>query len=241
MGFNNAGLDGFVARLAARKRQGVVGANIGANKDSLDRIGDYVTGLTRVWPCASYVTINISSPNTPGLRGLQERGPLEELLGRLNEARKAATARSGARPVFLKVAPDLDETAIDDIAALIVAAKIDALIVSNTTIERPASLKSRRRNEAGGLSGRPLFGRSTAVLRLFARALERRVPLIGVGGVEDGATALAKIKAGATAVQLYTALTYEGPGLIRRIAADLAARLAAEGRLTVAEAVGAEA
>jgi dihydroorotate dehydrogenase len=238
MGFNNEGLEAFVARLAKPRRAGIVGANVGANKESRDRIGDYVIGLKRVWPHASYVTINISSPNTPGLRGLQERGALEELLGRVSEARAAATAANGAKPVFLKVAPDLDDAAVADIAELAIAARIDALIVSNTTIERPASLQSALKGEAGGLSGRPLFEKSTYVLKQFARAANGRIALIGAGGVEDGATALTKLKAGASAVQLYSALAYEGPALVRRIAADLAARLKAEGFAKLSDAVG---
>jgi dihydroorotate dehydrogenase len=238
MGFNNAGLERFSLRLATRKQRGIIGANVGANKDSEDRAGDYVIGLSRVWPHASYVTINISSPNTPGLRGLQERGALEDLLGRVGPARQAATALHGARPVFLKVAPDLDDAAITDIAELAVAAKIDALIVSNTTIDRPAALQGAARGETGGLSGRPLFEKSTRVLRAFSDVLAGRAGLIGTGGVDSGAAALAKIKAGASAVQLYTALAYAGPGLVRVIARDLAAALAAEGFASVADAVG---
>ena len=239
MGFNNAGLDAFAARLERRKRGGIVGANVGANKDSADRIADYVAGVSRVWPFASYVTINISSPNTPGLRGLQERGALEDLLGRVKETRAAITSVHGARPLFLKVAPDLDERAVADITEISIGAGIDALIVSNTTIERPSYLTSAARGETGGLSGRPLFGKSTAMLKLFAAASAGRIALIGAGGVEDGATALAKIKAGAGAVQLYSALAYEGPGLIGRILDDLAARLKAEGFASVADAIGA--
>lgn len=238
MGFNNAGLERFGARLAARKPRGIIGANVGANKDSEDRAGDYVIGLSRVWPHASYVTINISSPNTPGLRGLQERGALEDLLGRVNEARATAGAAHGPRPLFLKVAPDLDEAAIADIAEIAVAAKIDALIVSNTTIDRPASLQGAARGETGGLSGRPLFEKSTRILREFSDALSGRTALIGAGGVDSGAAALAKIRAGASAVQLYTALAYAGPGLVRAIARDLADALAAEGFASVADAVG---
>jgi dihydroorotate dehydrogenase len=239
MGFNNRGLDAFAARLARRRGGEIVGANVGANKESADRIGDYVKGVERVWPLVSYVTINISSPNTPGLRGLQERGALEDLLGRVGQARARAAAAHGERPLFLKVAPDLDETAVRDISEISSTARIDALIVSNTTLDRPASLVSRARVQAGGLSGRPLFEKSTAMLRLFAQASAGKLALIGAGGVEDGATALAKIKAGASAVQLYTALAYEGPGLIASLLADLAARLKAEGFASVQEAVGA--
>jgi dihydroorotate dehydrogenase len=242
LGFNNEGLDAFADRLDGRAhRGGVVGVNVGANKDSKDRVGDYVLCMGRVWRHASYVTANISSPNTPGLRGLQERGALEELLGRLREARSALEAAHGKRPLFLKVAPDLDERAIDDIAELAVRYALDALIVSNTTIERPEHLTADDREESGGLSGQPLFQISTRVLRLFAQALDGKLPLIGAGGVDSGATALAKIKAGASAVQLYSALVYEGPGLVARIARELDALLSTEGFNGVGEAVGAEA
>ena len=239
MGFNNEGLDAFVARLAARKHNGIVGANVGANKDSPDRIEEYVQGLTRVWPHVAYVTLNISSPNTPGLRGLQERGPLEEMLARTGAARAAASAAHGVKPVFLKIAPDLDEQAIGDVVEIAVAARIDALIVSNTTIDRPSMLTSATKDETGGLSGRPLFVKSTAILKACAAAAGGRIALIGAGGVEDGATALAKIKAGARAVQLYSALAYEGPGLIGRVLNDLAARLKSEGFITLSDAIGA--
>ena len=216
----------------------MVGANVGANKETNDRVGDYVAGINAVWAHCAYVTANVSSPNTPGLRGLQERGALEDLLGRMNEARAALTARHGRRPLFLKVAPDLDGTAVRDIAERAIAFKLDALIVSNTTIARPDTLRSDLRNETGGLSGKPLFALSTEVLRQFAQALSGAVPLIGAGGVDSGATALAKIKAGASAVQVYSAMVYEGPGLIARIAADLSARLKAEGFANVGDAVG---
>jgi len=239
LGFNNKGLDAFADRLGARKaRAGVVGANVGANKDSADRAADYVRGMGRVWPCASYVTANISSPNTPGLRGLQERGALEDLLGRLREARAHLESAHGKRPLFLKVAPDLDETAVRDIAEIALAHELDALIVSNTTLQRPPHLTSDNREEAGGLSGQPLFQISTHTLRLFAQALGGGLPLIGVGGVENGLTALAKIKAGASAVQLYSALVYQGPSLVARLLDELDGLLAAEGFDSVAEAVG---
>lgn len=239
LGFNNEGLDAFVDRLAARSgKPGVVGANVGANKDSADRIADYVLGLGRVWRHASYVTANISSPNTPGLRGLQERGALEELLGRLDEARAHLQAAHGPRPLFLKVAPDLDEAAVAEIAELACTYKLDALIVSNTTLQRPPQLTSDNRDESGGLSGQPLFQISTHVLRQFAHALKGRVPLIGVGGVSSGSDALVKIKAGASAVQLYSGLVYEGPGLVARMLAELDGLLAAEGVDSIAEVVG---
>lgn len=241
LGFNNKGLDAFADRLAARaNKPGIVGANVGANKDSTDRAADYVLGMGRAWKHASYVTANISSPNTPGLRGLQERGALEDLLGRLREARVALTAAHGARPLFLKVAPDLDDAAIGDIAEIVIANELDALIVSNTTLQRPPHLTSDNREEQGGLSGQPLFQISTLALRLFAQVLNGRIPLIGAGGVENGLTALAKIKAGASAVQLYSAMVFQGPGLVARILDDLDGLLMAEGFDHVSEAVGAE-
>jgi dihydroorotate dehydrogenase len=239
LGFNNKGLDAFADRLAARNgKKGVVGANVGANKDSADRAADYVLGMGRVWKHAAYVTANISSPNTPGLRGLQERGALEDLLGRLREARAPLEVAHGKRPLFLKVAPDLDEDAIATIVDIVLANGIDALIVSNTTIQRPPHLTSDNAEEAGGLSGQPLFQISNHVLRLFAQALNGRLPLIGAGGVESGLTALAKLKAGATAVQLYSALVYQGPSLVARILDDLDGLLAAEGVDSVSEIVG---
>ncbi len=241
LGFNNKGLDAFADRLAARERKpGIVGANVGANKESADRAADYVLGMGRVWKHASYVTANISSPNTPGLRGLQERGALEDLLGRLREARGPLTTAHGARPLFLKVAPDLDDVAIRDIAEIAISYGLDALIVSNTTLQRPSHLTSDNREEQGGLSGQPLFQISTHTLRLFAGALNGRLPLIGVGGIENGLTALAKIKAGASAVQLYSAMVFQGPGLVARILDELDGLLMAEGFDHVSEAVGVE-
>ncbi|HEY3812451.1 MAG TPA: quinone-dependent dihydroorotate dehydrogenase [Caulobacteraceae bacterium] len=235
MGFNNAGLDAFAGRLTARRaRPGVVGANLGANKDSEDRIGDYVAGLKRLWGLASYFTVNVSSPNTPGLRALQTRAALDELLGRLGEVRKSL---SGHAPLFLKVAPDLEDAAIEGVTEACLANGVDALIVSNTTIARPASLASAQRDETGGLSGVPLFEPSTQVLRRFAEVAKGRLPLIGVGGVSSGADAYAKIRAGACAVQLYSAMVYAGPGLVTRVKRDLAARLRADGFANVSDAV----
>lgn len=241
LGFNNQGLEAFADRLAARvHRKGAVGANVGANKDSEDRPADYVKGMGRVWRDASYVTANISSPNTPGLRGLQERSALEDLLGRMSEAREHLERAHGRRPLFLKVSPDLDDAAVADIADLVCAFGLDAVIVSNTTLQRPPQLTSDHRDEVGGLSGQPLFQISTHVLRLFAQALGGRLPLIGVGGVFSGSDALVKIKAGASAVQLYSALVYEGPSLVPRILDELDGLLAAEGFDSVTEAVGAD-
>jgi dihydroorotate dehydrogenase len=238
LGFNNEGVEAMAARLTARRPAGVVGANIGANKDSADRVGDYVTGLTRLWRLADYFTLNISSPNTPGLRDLQLGGALDELLGRVAEARWDL-AYDGDRPIFLKVAPDLAEA---DVETIVEAAKrfgLEGLIVGNTTLARP-ELKSSRRGESGGLSGAPLMGPSTRLLRLFRQAAAGRLILIGVGGVVSGADAYAKIRAGADAVQLYTALIYQGPGLVTRICRDLTARLKADGFTSIDGAVGAQ-
>jgi dihydroorotate dehydrogenase len=236
MGFNNKGLDAFAGRLARRGR-GVVGANIGANKDSEDRIGDYVTGLTRLWGLASYFAINISSPNTPGLRALQTKAALEDLLGRLSEAAKGLPP-AGRAPMFLKVAPDLEDGEVETIVAACLAQGLSGIMVSNTTVSRPA-LKSRFAGEAGGLSGAPLTTLSTQVLGVFAQANAGRLALVGVGGVASGADAYAKIRAGANAVQLYSALVFEGPGLVAAIKRELAARLRADGFASVSAAVGA--
>jgi dihydroorotate dehydrogenase len=238
MGFNNDGLEAFAANLARRAAGGVVGANIGANKDSADRIGDYVRGMSAIWGLAEYVAVNISSPNTPGLRALQEKGALEDLLGALAQARRELPLMAVA-PIFLKVAPDLDDAEVSDIVEAAVKFGLQGLIVSNTTVSRPKTLVSAHRTESGGLSGAPLMERSTALLRLFHQAAGGRLALVGVGGVQSGADAYAKIRAGASAVQLYSAMVLEGPGLIPRIRQDLAACLRADGFRSLAEASGA--
>ncbi|MDP1600835.1 quinone-dependent dihydroorotate dehydrogenase [Phenylobacterium sp.] len=235
MGFNNEGLEAFAGRLA-RRGPGIVGANIGANKEAEDRIGDYVTGLTRLWGLASYFTINISSPNTPGLRALQTKAALEELLGRLAQARDGLPAE-GRVPMFLKVAPDLEDGEVEAIVETVVANGLHGIIVSNTTITRP-SLASKHAGEAGGLSGAPLTQLSTQMLGLFHHAAAGRVALIGAGGIGSGEDAYAKLRAGASAVQLYSAMVYGGPGLVTRIKRDLAACLRRDGFASVAAAVG---
>ncbi len=238
MGFNNAGLEAFAGRLSGRARQGVVGANIGANKDALDRIGDYVAGLERLWGLADYFTVNISSPNTPGLRALQTKAALEELLGRLAEAR-AALKSPQATPIFLKVAPDLEDGEVETIVAAVADFGLQGIIVSNTTVSRPDTLRSARKAETGGLSGPPLMSLSTRILARFHAANDRKLALIGAGGIATGADAYAKIRAGADAVQFYSAMVFEGPGMVGRVKRDLAARLRADGFNSVAEAVGA--
>ena len=245
LGFNNGGLDPFAARLQARKARGaagVVGANIGANKDSEDRIGDYVTGLRRLWALADYFTINVSSPNTPGLRDLQSGSALDELLGRLAETRGEVEMSDPAlkpRALFLKVAPDLNDLQIVAICDAVARHGFDGIIAGNTTLSRPDSLRSRLKDEAGGLSGAPLMALSTDILARFHACAAGRFPLIGAGGIASGADAYAKIRAGACAVQLYSALVYGGPGLIDRIKRDLALRLRADGFVSVVEATGA--
>jgi dihydroorotate dehydrogenase len=232
MGFNNNGMERAAARLAGRGRRGILGINIGANKDSADRIADYAKGLEMFVPFADYVTVNVSSPNTPGLRGLQNRDELERLLGTLTQVRARLCTRT---PLLLKIAPDLDAPAMDDIAAVVAASGIEGLIVSNTTVARPA-LKSAHASEAGGLSGKPLLEPSTAVLREMRARLGARVTLIGVGGIAGGADAYAKIRAGASLVQLYTALAFRGPGLVARIKRELVALLARDGFASIADA-----
>lgn len=257
MGFNNEGLRAFTARIRkAGERLSPIGANVGANKDSEDRIADYEAGIEAVYPYAHYITINISSPNTPGLRGLQDKGALQELLERCGTARDAAQKAYGEelkedgrfedeedwKPAFLKVAPDLDDAAIADIINVVRGPGhwLSGLIVSNTTLARPDTLKSSHKGETGGLSGAPLFEKSTEVLKAFASEIIGEFDLIGAGGISCGADAYAKIRAGAHAVQLYSALTYAGPGLVADINADLAARLKADGFSSVADAVGAD-
>ena len=233
MGFNNGGLEAFAARLERRPRSVVIGANLGANKDTEDKAADYVAGLVRLKGLADYVTVNVSSPNTPGLRALQGRAALDDLLGRLAEARGA-----DATPVFLKIAPDLSASEIAMIVEAVIDHRLDALVVSNTTLDRPADLRSPDRNEAGGLSGAPLTKRARAALHAAAEVAGGRLPLIAVGGIDSGAEAYDRIRSGACAVQLYSALVFEGPGLIGRIKRDLASRLRADGFASVSEAVG---
>lgn len=239
LGFNNRGMDAAAARLAKRDRaRGVVGVNIGRNKDSDDALADYRACFETLAPLADYVTVNISSPNTPGLRDLQARAELEQLVTAL----KAAWAERGlSLPILVKIAPDLDDPARADIAAVALEHDLDGLIVSNTTIARPPTLTGASRDETGGLSGRPLFAPSTEILKDMHRRTEGRVPLIGVGGVASADDAYAKIRAGASLVQLYTALTYHGLGLLDDIKSGLAERLIADGHASVADAVGADA
>lgn len=235
MGFNGEGLNAVRARLSARHRQGFVGVNVGANKDSIKRKDDYVTCAAALAPYADYLVCNVSSPNTPGLRNLQGRLQLADLLKRVQDAIAAKPV-----PLLVKIAPDATDHDLDDVVAVCRDLRMDGIIVGNTTVERPASLKSARRTEAGGLSGAPLMALSTDVLRKTAQRVERQFPLIGTGGVGSGADAYAKIRAGATLVQLYSMLVYEGPPLIRRIKDELAALLARDRLTSIDSAVGAD-
>ncbi len=232
MGFNNQGQGAALQRLGRRKRRGVVGVNIGANKESADRIADYTSGVKAMAPVADYLTVNISSPNTPGLRNLQAGGELVELLGAV-----AAARGTGGPPVFLKVAPDLVPGDHDRIVRAAIDTRIDALIVANTTVSRPP-LASRFKDESGGLSGAPLKPLALDALRRFRSASGGDLPLIAAGGIASADDAWARITAGASLVQLYSALVYHGPGLARRISDGLAARLATRGMSSIAEAVG---
>ena len=234
MGFNNHGLDYFVRRLKKYRGTVPIGANVGANKDSTDRVADYVMGVEAVAPYAHYVTINISSPNTPGLRGLQDKASLEALLTACGKAERAG------KPVFLKLAPDLDEKAIEDIIGVVRTEGewLSGLIISNTTLARPDSLKSEHKGEAGGLSGAPLLHPSTEVLRVFAQELSGEFDLIGAGGISCGADAYAKIRAGAQAVQFYSAMVFEGPGLAAHINEELTHLMHADGLGYISDVVG---
>lgn len=229
MGFNNGGLPAALQRLPA-KRHGVMGLNVGANKDAADRIADYVGGVAAAAKVADYVTINVSSPNTPGLRDLQHGAALRDLLAATREA-------AGSRPLFLKVAPDLDGMAIDDIARAVIDHRLDALILGNTTISRPP-LSSANAGETGGLSGAPLKALARQKLAEFRAATGGAIPLVAVGGIDSGAEAYARIRAGASLVQLYSAMVYAGPGLPVRMLRDLAALLRRDGHASVAAAVG---
>lgn len=235
MGFNNGGLDAAVDRLSRRPRSGIVGVNLGKNRDSSDAAADYAEGIRRAAGVANYLVINISSPNTPGLRELQRRANLESLLCTLLRAREGSGCRV---PLLVKIAPDLTSAEREDVASVVLQAGIDGLIVSNTTVDRPGGLASRNAEQVGGLSGRPLFVPSTALLSEMYRLTGGRLPLIGVGGIDNASDAYAKIRAGASLVQLYTALVFTGPRLASRIKAGLADLLRRDGFASISEAVG---
>lgn len=238
LGFNNEGHAAARRRLEGRRaKQGIVGVNIGANKDATDRVADYVAGIAAFADLADYFTVNISSPNTPGLRDLQGRAALDALLGQVLAARDAAPRRV---PVLVKIAPDIDDAGLADLAAVVLERRPDGVIVSNTTISRPSLSHADIGKEAGGLSGRPLFALSTRVLARFRGLVGPDMVLIGVGGVDDAETAFAKIAAGADLVQLYTGLVYRGPGLPGEILRGLSRILERRGIRSIAEAVGSE-
>lgn len=234
LGFNNEGLDAAARRAEALQKRGdgIIGGNIGKNKDSTDAVADYVTGAARLSPLVDYLTVNVSSPNTPGLRALQGRAALTELLSAVQAARRAPV------PILVKIAPDLTEDDLEDIIRAVIDTQVAGIIISNTTIERPAGLPPVLASEAGGLSGVPLFAPSTEMLRRAYRLAGDTIPLVGVGGIANADDAYAKIRAGASLVQLYTALVYQGPGLVRRIKAGLAARLRADGFARLEDAIG---
>jgi dihydroorotate dehydrogenase len=240
LGFNNDGHAALRVRLEARAhRGGIVGVNVGANKDADDRIADYTAGIEAFADLASYFAVNISSPNTPGLRDLQARAALAELLSRVMQARDAAAERHGrAVPIFLKIAPDVDEAGLDDIASEVLAARVDGLIVSNTTLARNGLKDSAGAAQAGGLSGRPLFRRATVTLARMRQRVGPELPIIGVGGIDSGETAWTKITAGANLIQLYTGMVYEGPGLVTKILRHLSHCLDRHGLSSLSEAVG---
>lgn len=240
LGFNNEGLEAVAERLSHRFRRGIVGANVGRNKDSADADADYAACAARLSPLADYLVVNVSSPNTLGLRALQGRAPLARLLAAVKEARDKAVPEGARPPLLVKIAPDLTDDDLQDIAKVARALPVDGLIATNTTITRPSGLQDSHRDESGGLSGKPLFEPSTRVLGQLYKLTGRALPLVGVGGVASGAAAYAKIRAGASLVQFYTALVYEGPDLVRAIKRDLADLLRRDGFTSVQAAVGAD-
>jgi dihydroorotate dehydrogenase len=253
LGFNSQGADAALKRLAARARahapargpgaaKGIVGINVGANKDAADRVADYVRLIERFAAVASYVTINISSPNTPGLRDLQQAKTLDDLLARVIDARERVAPRAGPTPVLLKIAPDLSLDALDDVVNIARSRRVDGMIVGNTTLARPATLRAAATaQEAGGLSGRPLFPLATRMLAETFVRVEGVFPLVGVGGIDSGPAALAKFRAGASLVQLYSGLVFRGLGLVADIKRALVAALARERLESLDELIGVDA
>lgn len=241
MGMNNRGMEAFAANLAARKSKLPIGANLAKNKTSEDAVADYVTLLKYVYPLCDYFALNISSPNTLGLRKMQEREQLESLLIALFKAREELQAQHGTKkPILVKVAPDNSNEQLEDIADVALQYKVDGLIVTNTSTSRPDSLLSAHKTETGGLSGAPIFELATETLRIMYRLTKGSIPLVGVGGIMDGEDAYIKIKAGASLVQLYSGLVYEGMQLVQDIKDDMAELLAADGFTNIAQAVGSE-
>jgi dihydroorotate dehydrogenase len=243
MGFNNDGAEVALRRLAARAHHGgIVGVNVGANKDSSDRVADYVQLIETFAPVASYFTVNVSSPNTPGLRNLQQSAALDDLLAKVIDARERVRKNAGDSPVLLKIAPDLSLSELDDVVHIARSRRVDGMIVANTTLARPSALREQSRaKEQGGLSGRPLLRLSTRMVAETYVRTEGAFPLIGVGGIDSGGAALTKIRAGASLIQLYSSLVYKGLGLVEDIKNDLASTLLRTGRDSLSEIVGADA
>jgi dihydroorotate dehydrogenase len=243
MGFNNDGAEAVLRRLAGRAHlTGIVGVNVGANKDASDRVADYVKLIETFAPVASYFTVNVSSPNTPGLRNLQQAAALDDLLAKVIDARERVRQNAGDSPVLLKIAPDLSLTELDDVVHIARSRGVDGMIVANTTLARPSTLReTNRAKEQGGLSGRPLFRLSTRMVAETYVRTEGAFPLIGVGGIDTGGAALTKIRAGASLIQLYSSLIYKGLGLVEDIKNDLASTLLRTGRDSLSEIVGADA
>jgi dihydroorotate dehydrogenase len=226
LGFNNQGHAAAVARLQRRRSRGVVGVNVGANKDAADRAADYVAGVRAFYDVASYFTINVSSPNTPGLRDLQAPAALDALIGRvLQERAEIMVGGKPRRPIVVKLAPDIAEEDLAAIVQVLMARGVDGIAVSNTTLARDGLRDAALAREAGGVSGRPMFHRATVMLARVYLLTGGRIPLIGIGGIDSGASAIAKLEAGATLLQLYTGLVFEGPGLLARMKGEMLARL----------------
>lgn len=243
LGFNNDGAERVLRRLAARAHLGgIIGVNVGANKDSPDRVADYVRLIETFAPVASYFTVNVSSPNTPGLRNLQQAAALDDLLAKVIDARERVRRNAGDTPVLLKIAPDLSLADLDDVVHIARSRRVDGMIVANTTLARfPTLREPARAKEQGGLSGRPLFRLSTRMVAETYVRTEGAFPLIAAGGVDSGGAALTKIRAGASLIQLYSALIYKGLGLVESIKTDLASTLLRTGRDSLSEIVGADA
>jgi dihydroorotate dehydrogenase len=242
LGFNSEGADTVLRRLAARaKAGGIVGINVGANKDTTDRVADYVRLIEKFAAVASYVTVNISSPNTPGLRDMQQAAVLDDLLARVIDARERVTKNAGPTPVLLKIAPDLSLPDLDDVVGIARARRVDGMIVGNTTVSRPAGLRDAQSQQAGGLSGRPLLPLADRMLAETYVRVEGVFPLVGAGGIDSGASALGKIRAGASLIQIYSGLVFRGLGLVGEIKAAMLAGLARDGSPSVADYVGADA
>lgn len=241
-GLNSEGMEAVAARLAARRRKGgIVGVNLGANKDSADRSADYATLARRLAPLADFLTVNVSSPNTPGLRDLQAESALDDLIARTLAARDEAAAGGRPTPVLIKIAPDLSLAELDGMVGVARGRKVDGMVVSNTTIARPESLRGAAKSEAGGLSGKPLFAPSTRMLAETFLRVERQFPLVGVGGIDSAATAFAKIRAGASLVQFYSAMVFKGPGLVGEVKRGLEAEVRRAGLPRLAALVGRDA